>query len=309
VLERRGGAIIIGGVTLRIWGAAVGGIVELHLDKAAWSPGEIVTGLMLLQFTKKTKVMAFDAWLYGHENAKVTVRHGKHSTTYRESRPIVEAPLVALETRSALFWPGEYEAGTYTLPFEAPLPHGCPPSFSERRTGFAAESLYHVHVGVGIPWASDPSSNVDVPVVVPPYVPSTAPAMAMKPAGFFTAGTSIELRVDTSDAPRGGLVTGTAMVTTTGTRRMRGVRVRLTERASCIARGHSGGNFARPLAESVFRPGQAAFGVPLPFQLPVPPDARPSYEGQIVFLRHAVTADADMAMAMDPHVESPFRIT
>ena len=47
----------------------------------------------------------------------------------------------------------------------------------------------------------------------------------------------------------------------------------------------------------------------LPFQFPVPPNATPSYEGQIVAVRHAVRAEADLALALDPAVTSPFRIT
>ncbi len=287
----------------------MGGTVELHLDQDAWFPGEIVTGLMLLQFTRRTKVTEFDAWLYGHENAMVTVRHGKTSTTYRESRPIVQAPLVALETRSALFWPGAYDAGTYTLPFEAPLPYGAPPSFSKTRYGFAAESVYNVHASVAVPWASDPHASETLAVVVPASAPTSGPALAAKPASFFTGGTSIEMQVDTQDAPRGGMITGTVCVSTTGTKRLRGVTVRLMEMGFATARGHQSSQTGAPLAEHYFGPGEAAFGAWLPFQLPVPPTATPAYEGQIVALRHSIKAEADLALALDPSVTSPFRVT
>lgn len=285
------------------------GVAQIRLDREAWYPGEWVTGALLLHFTKTTEVTGLDAWLYGHETTMVKVKHGKHTSTYRESRPIVQQPLVAQQTQGPLLYPGVYEPGTYTLPFWAGLADGIPPSFEGAGGWFRGGFYYNVFANIQVPWASDPGSSVPLMVVLAPYAGVEGPIAASAPATYFTGGTGLELNVDQSDAPRDGVFTGTVEVKTTGKKRLRGVTVELTQQVAGQAQGRSGATRRAPLATQHFAAEDSPFGVPLPFELHVPPGAAPSYDGQIVQLRHAVRAEADMAFAVNPNADAPVKVT
>jgi len=287
----------------------MGNVLELHLDGGAWFPGETLTGILLLQLLRRTAIHEFSATLYGHEQVTVTERRGKHSTTYHESVPILTHPLIAQGSRGPLLYPGEYDAGTYTLPFEVPLPRGVPPSFSRAHLGFRSSVSYNLHATAGVPWRFDPRADLPVLVVLPPHPPRAERQRAAKPPGFAAGGTSIEAEVDMSDAPRDGLITGTVQVDTTGETRMRSVTVSLIEQASGRARGHSGASWPETISEHFFGPGDARFGAHLVFEVPVPPTASPSYEGQIVRMTHTLRFTADLAFAVNPTMAMPFRIT
>jgi hypothetical protein len=287
----------------------VGSVLEIVLDRPSVSPGEYVTGALILHLPKALEVTRFEAWLYGHEATMVKKKRGKHSVTYRESRPIVQEPLRAQDTNGPLFGPGAYEGGTFSLPFAALLPPGLPPTFEGGGHAVRGGFYYNLFANVGVAWGRDPGANVALTVVLPPQAPSTGPASAAAPATYFTGGTSLELVLDQADAPRLGHVGGSVRVDTVGSKRLRSVSVALTQQVVATAQGYSAATGRKALSTVKFGPGECAFNTPLPFYLTVPGTAAPSYGGQIVELQHAVAAEADLALAVNPRASAPFTVT
>jgi hypothetical protein len=281
-------------------------VLEIHLDRQGWLPGETITGILLLQLARRTEVRSVDAQLYGHEHVEVTEEHGsgknRHSTTYRESIPLVVQDLLAQATGEPLLHPGFYEPGTYTMPFAAPLPKGMPPSVSRSASDFRMAVAYDLHARLAVPWRFDPHRTETISVLQMPRPPQVQSMETAKDPTFGTGGTSIGARIEVAEVPRGGFIQGNVTVSTTGDKRLNGVRVELYETASGAARGHHGAAPSRTLSQLAFAQGQARFDTPLPFVLPVPVNASPSYEGTILGVKHGVRCTADMAWALNPSV-------
>jgi hypothetical protein len=307
--------------------------IELQLAQSVVGLGETVQGVLVAELDHAVKARGIRLLWQGLEETHIRVSHGKHSTTYRErqvwvSREIgfvgdqqleTQGPEAEEELNRLLGErePAELPPGTQRYDFAFAVPEGAPPSYAGTHTDVA----YTLQARIDIPiWrdvraaevitvlapAGEPSRESGAVGTYPP--PEGRPSFVQDVLAPFRPDIQMELRLDQAEVCPGGTLTGQVSFQNHSNRRVRRILVDLCEM-----------EYARASRYERCVPASLRSGTDLPvsdlsglspteFQLPVPPEFTPDWEGVYSRLFHPVRARLDVAWAADIWAAAPVRV-
>lgn len=185
--------------------------------------------------------------------------------------------------------------GEYLHRFEFEIPEDAIPSWS----GTSAKTRCLVKVRVDIERGLDAIQETELHVLPkrrrPERVPST-----------FGSERGLQVSLESRELGAGGILLGRIVLVGIDAAKVREIRVRFIEQEWAVARGHQA-KHRKTLAETVLPAPTQDFQT-IPFQLAVPPDARPSISGAISRLQHLVQVHANIALGRDAVAEGPLDI-
>jgi len=268
----------------------------LALDADSVRPGDKVSGTIALHPTRPIRLRSIEAKIWGGEKTSVTVSRGDHSVTYTQEDPWVDETLEVapqgLAATVGLGRPGgePLPPGEYFHRFEFQIPGNAIPSWS----GSSAKVRCLVKVRIVIERGLDAVQEAEVRVL---------PKLRRAERTPWTFGPLIGLQVtlESRELSAGDVIVGSIAVIGMEGKKIRGIRVRLIEEEWAIAKGCQSRR-RKTLAETTVSV-QALHSTAIPFQLPIPPDARPSIVGVISSLRYLVQIHADIALGRDTVAE------
>ena len=131
--------------------------VIVQVDKPFYLPGQRLEGLVQLNLKHPTKIRSLEISFQGTENVHFTTKHGKYSTTYKATNPMVSTG-IKLSGQTTL------PAGTTNFPFAFDIPPDALPSY----LGKAAKVTWMLSAKADVPWSGDLKQDV-YPVIVNPF--------------------------------------------------------------------------------------------------------------------------------------------
>jgi hypothetical protein len=123
--------------------------IKIELQRAGYLPGEIVEGAVNLTIDKPVKARKVKLDVLGVEETRITVSHGKSSTTYRSKNNILKEMIVLHGPQFEKNL--EMEPGNYVFKFEFKIPEYALPSYN----GTHAFINYQLHARVDVPFWLD----------------------------------------------------------------------------------------------------------------------------------------------------------
>lgn len=123
--------------------------IKIELHREGYLPGEIVEGAVNLTIDKPVKARAVKLDVTGLEETRITVSHGKSSTTYREYNYILKDQIILHGPQFEKNL--ELEQGNYVFKFEFKIPEYALPSYNGRN----AFVRYKLKARVDVPYWFD----------------------------------------------------------------------------------------------------------------------------------------------------------
>jgi hypothetical protein len=308
--------------------------LDLQLEKTIYHLGETVRGVLVSEMDRPVKARGIRLVWQGVEKTHITVQQGKHSYTYREQKLWASQAIGfrgserfeaqgdraegELKRQMGALEAVELAAGTQRYDFAFEIPAEAPPSY----TGKNALVTYTLMASVDIPRRPDVRQECAVQVLAAPRTPSQTPAATVSyppvegQPGFtkdvlkrLRPEIQMNLRLDQAEVQPGGGLEGRVSFTNSSNRQVKRVVLELTQVEYARAGKHE-----RTTTNSTHTTTELVVGesgdlpIPTPFQMPVPVEFQPDWEGAYSRVFHIVQARLDVAWALDIKVEAPVRI-
>ncbi len=279
--------------------------IKIELQREGYLPGEIVEGTVNLTIDKPVKARAVKLDVTGLEETRITVSHGKSSTTYREHNYILRDEIILHGPQFEKNL--ELEQGNYVFKFEFKIPENAPPSYSGRH----AFVTYKLIARVDVPLWLD---IVDLKII---YVFRSREALKLltQPV-YFQSDNYSQLHDDkpgfSIELPKTGYRAGEHIECAITLKNMQASKIRkidvtLLGEEFARARGHTRST-TQYKHEIEIPVHDMIEGVPKVCFLPIPTELPSSYEGMYSNFRWAVEVGLDIPFGFDVKALHPIEI-
>jgi len=267
------------------------------VDKPFYLPGQRLQGLVQLNLKGPTQVRSLEISFLGTESVHFTTKHGKYSTTYKATNPMVSTGLrLSGETT--------VPAGSTNFPFAFDIPPDALPSYPGKR----AKVAWQLSAKADVPWAGDLKQDV-YPIVVNPF-PRPAVAVAFENP---EVSPRIRLELSSNVYQPGGTLEGKLTLLEGGNLRAVRLQLFLLEQAAGQGKviGTTGGSSVEnmQMGETFEWPRDNLLAArEVPFRIPLSPQTPCSYTGKYSSTEWYLYATLDVPHHGDIHLDASFTV-
>ncbi len=271
--------------------------IIVQVDKPFYLPGQRLQGLVQLNLKGPTQVRSLEISFLGTESVHFTTKHGKYSTTYKATNPMVSTGLrLSGETT--------VPAGSTNFPFAFDIPPDALPSYPGKR----AKVAWQLSAKADVPWAGDLKQDV-YPIVVNPF-PRPAVAVAFENP---EVSPRIRLELSSNVYQPGGTLEGKLTLLEGGNLRAVRLQLFLLEQAAGQGKviGTTGGSSVEnmQMGETFEWPRDNLLAArEVPFRIPLSPQTPCSYTGKYSSTEWHLYATLDIPHHGDIHLDASFAV-
>nr|MDO8097703.1 zinc-ribbon domain-containing protein [Candidatus Njordarchaeota archaeon] len=283
--------------------------VVINLQKAAYVPGEELSGTVYVSLEKQVSQRSATIILTGKEITEVNyttmVQSGKTSTTH--TKTAVEES-VFLHQESPMAIPtdlkGKIGPGNFNFPFRFMLPQGLLATYKGRH----ARIRYSVSAKIDVPLWVDVTGSSEFEVVTygsrdvqPPPTSACSDSWGNLQSG------GISFTLERCEYGRGEVLSGKCDFRNPGSKDLRKIDVALRWIETVTAQGHGATTEVMEQVAEVPIQGRVAQGTS-PFNIRIPQDAPPTYESTLSSVRCILSTNLDIAWAGDVTAKQTIKI-